>query len=94
MRRHVLVFTTAMLLATAAQAATIHATVDGLVCAFCATGIEKTFKDQPAIAAVLVDMDNKRLTLTTKPEQNMDDATITKLITHAGFTVRHIERLP
>jgi len=80
------------LLSTAAQAETIKASVNGLVCSFCATGIEKTFKKQEAVDTVTVDLDNKLVTVGTKPEQTMDDATVTRLITDAGYSVTGIVR--
>jgi len=89
-----ILFTAALLitLAGAAQAETIKATVNGLVCSFCATGIEKTFKAQPAVANVKVDLENKLVTIDTKSLQGLDDATITKLLTDAGYTVTDIKR--
>lgn len=71
---------------------TITASVNGLVCAFCATGIEKTFRKQPAVNRVKVDLENKRVTINTKPGQNLDDATITKLLTDSGYSVTGITR--
>ena len=75
-----------------AQAETIKASVNGLVCSFCATGIEKTFKAQPAVSDVQVDLESKLVTIETKDNQNLDDATITKFITDAGYSVNSIER--
>ena len=87
-------FTTALLITmiSTAQAETIKASVNGLVCSFCATGIEKTFKAQPTVDAVKVDLDNKLVTINTKSLETMDDATITKLLTDAGYTVTDIKR--
>ncbi len=89
-----LLLTTALLIATmsAAHAETIKASVNGLVCSFCATGIEKTFKAQPAVEMVKVDLDKKLVTINTKSLETMDDATITKLLTDAGYTVTDIKR--
>ncbi len=81
-----------MMFSGAAQAETIKATVNGLVCAFCATGIEKTFKAQAAVDVVKVDLDNKLVTINTKPQQNMGNDEITKLLTDAGYTVTDIAR--
>lgn len=78
--------------ASAAYAETITAKVNGLVCSFCATGIEKTFKAQPTVDQVKVDLESKLVTINTKPSQTIDDATITKLITDAGYSVVDIER--
>ena len=86
---------TAMLLiamTSAAQAETIIASVNGLVCAFCATSIEKTFKKQPAVDQVKVDLDTKLVTISTKDGQTIDDKTITSLITDAGYSVTNIKR--
>jgi mercuric ion binding protein len=80
------------LLAGAAGAETIKASVNGLVCSFCATGIEKIFNAQPAVEKVHVDLDNKLVTIDTKANQELDDATVTKLITDAGYSVTHIAR--
>jgi len=70
----------------------IKVSVNGLVCAFCATGIEKTFKKQPAVAAIKVDLENKLVTINTKPQQTLDDAVVTKLITDAGYSITGITR--
>lgn len=80
------------LFAANAQAETIMASVNGLVCAFCATGIEKTFHKQPAVDTVKVDLESKLVTIGTKHNQTMDDATVTKLITDAGYSVTGIKR--
>jgi len=77
-----------------AHAETIYATVKGMVCAFCATGIEKTFKKQAAVSDVKVDLESKLLTVHTKSNQTIDDATIEKLVTNAGYSVSDIRREP
>ena len=46
-------------LSVSAFAETIHTTVNGMVCAFCATGIEKTFRKQPEVNTVKVDLAQK-----------------------------------
>lgn len=75
-----------------AYAGIIKASVNGLVCSFCATGIEKTFNAQPSVEDVKVDLESKLVTIHTKPGQKLDDATVTKLITDAGYTVTGITR--
>jgi copper chaperone CopZ len=92
MRKLLLTAATFTWFISAAQAETITASVNGLVCAFCATGIEKTFKAQSAVNTVHVDLENKRVTIDTRPDQKLDDATVTKLITDAGYSVTNIER--
>lgn len=90
--KKLLLATAIVLFSQAASAETILAKVNGLVCAFCATGIEKTFKAESAVNTVHVDLESKLVTINTKTDQKMDDATITKLITDAGYTVVGIER--
>lgn len=75
-----------------AHAETILASVNGMVCAFCATGIEKSFQKQAAVDTVKVDLEKKLVTLNTKPDKTMDDAVIKKVIADAGYSVVKIER--
>src|ERR1700720_2359071 len=75
-----------------AAADTIKATVNGMVCGFCATGIEKTFKAQQEVKAVNVDLQNKLVTIQTKEGQTIDDAKLRKLIGNAGYSVVAIVR--
>lgn len=92
MKKLLMISTAIVMLSGAAYAETIKATVKGLVCSFCATGIEKTFKAQPSVEHVKVDLESKLVTVGTKEGQTMDDATVTKLITDAGYTVTNISR--
>lgn len=81
-----------MALTSAAHAETIKVSVNGLVCSFCATGVEKTFKSEPAVQGVNVDLDTKLVTIKLKDGQTMNDATVTKLITDAGYNITNIAR--
>jgi copper chaperone CopZ len=80
------------LTATSAQAETIIANVNGMVCAMCVTGIEKSFRKVTAVDVVKVDLETKRVTLRTKDGQSLDDATVTKTIVNAGYAVTAITR--
>jgi mercuric ion binding protein len=71
---------------------TIQATVNGMVCGFCATGIEKTFRAQPEVEAVDVDLENKLVTIHTKQGRTIDDSKIKKLLGNAGYSVARIAR--
>jgi len=79
-------------LTAAVSADTIRATVNGMVCGFCATGIEKTFKAQPEVKTVDVDLENKLVTIQTKQGQTMNDAKIKKLLGNAGYSVVAVAR--
>jgi mercuric ion binding protein len=79
-------------LTAAVSADTIKATVNGMVCGFCATGIEKTFKTQPEVKTVKVDLENKLVTISTKEGQSMDDQKVTQLLKKSGYSVATINR--
>jgi mercuric ion binding protein len=79
-------------LSAAVCADTIKATVNGMVCGFCATGIEKTFKAQSEVKTVTVDLQRKLVTVATKQGQTIDDAKLRKLIGNAGYSVVSIDR--
>jgi mercuric ion binding protein len=90
--RYILILVIGFSFCTAAAADTIKATVNGMVCGFCATGIEKTFKAQPEVKAVNVDLQNKLVTVQTKEGQTIDDVKLKKLIGNAGYSVVAIAR--
>jgi mercuric ion binding protein len=92
MKKHLLTLTIIFALSAAVSAETIKATVNGMVCGFCATGIEKTFKAQREVKAVNVDLKNKRVTIDTKQSQTLDDAKITQLLKNSGYSVVKIDR--
>ena len=92
MKRFILIATILIGMAGPAAAESITISVNGLVCGFCAAGIEKIFRSQPAIEDVIVDLESKRVSVRTKSPQTLDDAAITDLITNAGYTVTHIAR--
>jgi copper chaperone CopZ len=79
-------------LTSSAFAETIQTTVNGMVCAFCATGIEKTFRKQPEVATVKVDLAQKRVTVTTKPGRTLSDAKVKEIVTYSGYTMGKIIR--
>ena len=79
-------------LSGSALAETISTTVNGMVCAFCATGIEKTFRKQPEVATIKVDLPKKLVTITTKPGKTLTDAKIKEVVTFSGYTMGKIVR--
>lgn len=79
-------------LAATVSAETINTTVNGMVCAFCATGIEKTFRRQPEVATVKVDLQTKIVTITTKPGKTLSDAKIKEIVTYSGYSMGKIVR--
>ncbi len=70
----------------------IEVGVNGMVCAFCAQGIEKKFKAEDSIDNVHVDLDNKQVHLGFKKGQSLEDDKIHQIITDAGYVVTGINR--
>ena len=74
------------------SAKTIEMDVNGLVCAFCAQGIQKTLKAFPAAEAIYVSLENRIVAVQLKEGGDIDDATLRKAIADAGYTVVAIRR--
>jgi copper chaperone CopZ len=92
MSRILLTLVILVALSGSAWAETITTTVNGMVCAFCATGIEKTLRKQPEVATVKVDLPKKRVVIRTKPGQTLSDAKIKEIVTYSGYTMGKINR--
>jgi copper chaperone CopZ len=92
MRKAILTFAVLITLTGGVFAETITTTVNGMVCAFCATGIEKTFRKQREVASVRVDLPKKQVVITTKPGQTLSDAKIKEVVTYSGYTMGRIHR--
>lgn len=90
MRKFLSVLVVTLLFATGALAETIRVKVDGLVCAFCVAGIEKSFKKTGMTDSVHVDLDSKLVTLKTKPKADLSDNKIRAIISKAGYKVTDI----
>jgi mercuric ion binding protein len=75
-----------------ASAATIEMDVNGLVCAFCAQGIEKSLKAFPATEAVFVSLEHRIVAVHLKDGSDIDDAALRKAITDSGYTLVAIRR--
>ena len=76
----------------AAHAGTIEMTVNGLVCGFCAQGIEKTLRKNPATADVVVSLEKRLVAVATKEGQDIPDDELKKALTASGYDVKAIER--
>jgi copper chaperone CopZ len=88
------IYLTVILLALAATsiAATIEMTVNGLVCAFCAQGIEKKLKKFPATTEVVVNLEQRLVAVALKDGQDISDEDLRKALQDAGYTVKAITR--
>jgi copper chaperone CopZ len=76
----------------AVGAATIEMHANGLVCAFCAQGIEKKLRKFPATADVVVSLEQRLVAVALKDGQDIPDADLRKALTNAGYTVTTIQR--
>lgn len=93
MKTKTLFLAAALMLAPAfAYAEVIKTDVNGLICAFCATAIEKTVGKIDGVESVKVDLDTRVVTTTTKDDTQISDAALTKAIEDAGYVVVDIHR--
>jgi copper chaperone CopZ len=76
----------------AVNAGTIEMKVYGLVCGFCAQGIEKTLRKNPATADVVVSLEHKLVAVATRDGQDISDADLTRALTDSGYDVKGIAR--
>lgn len=77
----------ALSLSATAHAASIKAEVNGMVCAFCAKGIEKKLKALPQSQEVFVDLKKHIVVLELKENQEISLADFKAIIKDAGYDV-------
>lgn len=65
--------------------------VSGMVCSFCAQGIEKRLKAVPGTASVRIDLAKGMVEVTARPGSTLDAATLKKAVRDAGYDVRRID---
>lgn len=66
--------------------------VQGMVCDFCAQGIQKTVGKRDEVKNVKVDLDNQLISVQMKPNKNIDDKVLSDLILGNGFSIISINR--
>lgn len=78
-----------------AHAATaIKANVNGMVCAFCAQGIEKRLMKLSSTKEVFVDLKKRVVAVEAKEGETLDMKLVTSEIVDAGYDVTKIEVVP
>jgi copper chaperone CopZ len=75
----------ALLISLLTHAETTKITVNGMVCAFCAQGIESALKALPETKAVYVDLAGKVVAVESKDGMKLNPAKIKKEIEDAGY---------
>ncbi len=76
---------------TPVAAESVKATVNGMVCAFCAQGIEKSLLKMPETKSVFVDLKKKIVAVEAKEGQALDGKKISAEIKDAGYDVVKLE---
>jgi mercuric ion binding protein len=71
----------------------VKVTVNGMVCAFCAQGIEKRISKMDSAKDVFVDLKKKTVAVEAKDGQVLDAKAISAEIVDAGYDVVKIERV-
>lgn len=89
---NVLLAVLALGITSAANATTIEMTVNGLVCGFCAQGIEKTLRKNAATEDVVVSLENRLVAIATKPGTDIGDDVLRTALKNAGYDVKAIAR--
>ena len=65
--------------------------INGMVCSFCAQGLETRLKAVPGTESVQIDLSKGMVMITARPGATLDAATLKKAIRDAGYDVRRIE---
>jgi copper chaperone CopZ len=76
--------------ATAEETATLQ--VSGVVCSFCAQGIQKRFQQTGVIKSVNVDLDKHEVSLEFLDNKTLSDAEIGSLLESAGYNLLKVQR--
>ncbi len=71
-------------------AQTIKANVNGMVCAFCAQGIEKKMRALSQTKDVYVNLKERVVAVEVKDGQTISDETVKDIISKAGYAVTSI----
>lgn len=72
-------------------ATSLKATINGMVCAFCAQGIEKRISKKGATKEVFVDLKRQTVAVEAKDGQVLDAKAIAAEIVEAGYDVVKID---
>jgi copper chaperone CopZ len=91
MRNFILSLALAAASLPALAAPSLKATVNGMVCAFCAQGIEKSIAKMDATKAVFVDLKSRIVLVEAKDGKTLDQQAISAAIVDAGYEVVKLE---
>lgn len=74
-------------LAQSATPSSLKLQVNGMVCAFCAQGIEKRLKAMPETGPVFIDLRNKVVAVEPRPGQTLNAERVAGEVREAGYEV-------
>jgi copper chaperone CopZ len=77
----------------ASHGKTVKMEVNGMVCAFCAQGIEKKLRAMAPTRDVLVSLEKRVVAVALKEGQDIPDATLTSSLKDSGYDVTSIARV-
>jgi mercuric ion binding protein len=93
MKKTLIAILLAVFLSPAFAVTSMKATVNGMVCAFCAQGIEKRISKMPATKAVYVDLKKKIVVLEPKDGMALDQKAIIEEVKDAGYDIVKVESI-
>jgi mercuric ion binding protein len=73
--------------------ASVRLKVNGMVCPFCAYGLEKRLGEIASVDAVLIRISDGLVQIRTKQDQELTDEVLEDAVKKSGFTLTEIERL-
>lgn len=68
--------------------------INGMVCSFCARGIENKLSAVPGVSDIRIDMKTKTIRLLTNGSFKGNPDTLNKAVRDAGYVVQSIEQSP
>ena len=74
------------------MAQTLEVKISGMVCAFCAQGIESKFKGLKEVKEIDVSLEKTLVVIKLREKASLPDDQIKKLITDAGYNIVSITR--
>ena len=73
--------------------ASVRLKVNGMICPFCAYGLEKRLEEIASIDAVLIRISDGLVQIRTKEDQELTDEVLADAVKKSGFSLIEIERL-
>ena len=77
----------------AAHATTVKMEVNGMVCAFCAQGIEKRLRAMAPTQDVFVSLQHRVVAVALREGQDIPDQTLVTALKEAGYDVTSVQRV-